>query len=178
MESQLAVAGFNGIPLLDMPKGLWQRTVARFPGAIAAWRQQHGVIAIVELEPKREGRYAQVVDLALMPITTTWIPVESSFERLIADKLIDEGRAFTKPLRFDAEQDAVFPDFLLRDTGADTPLEVFGRSDETYANRRAAKESHYRQAFGTNGWWYWDASADPAGNNLQPFPPPRRLRSS
>ena len=66
------------------------------------------------------------------------------------------------------------PDFILRDTGTDTPLEVFGRSDEAYSARKAIKAEYYRTHFGVKGWWYWDAAADPAGCTIAPFPEAHR----
>ena len=89
----------------------------------------------------------------------------------MADKLTAEGRGFIKPLRFDADEDVVFPDFILRDTGDDTPLEVFGRSDEAYEARREVKMAYYEKTFGIGNWWCWNAAADPDGLRIPPFPP-------
>ncbi|HXE38557.1 MAG TPA: DUF1173 family protein [Azonexus sp.] len=174
MASSLKIAGYHGIPILDMHPGLWGRTCNRFPRAIAAWQQNQRVMAIAELDLKKDGKYANVVDIALMPVTANWIPFDSMFELLIADKLTSEERGFLKPLRFDAEEDVVFPDFILRDTGDDIPLEVFGRTDEAYEARKALKMAYYQKEFGTDRWWYWDATQDPGAETLKPFPEARR----
>ena len=84
-----------------------------------------------------------IVGLALMQVSTSWIPVESSYELVIADKLVAEERAFLKPLRYDAGQAAVHPDFILLDTEGEAPMEVFGRSDEAYVNRRQEKVEYF-----------------------------------
>ncbi|KPH88483.1 hypothetical protein GLUCOINTEAF2_0203824 [Komagataeibacter intermedius AF2] len=101
------------------------------------------------------------------------LPFESSHELAVADALVAAGRAFEKPLRFDAEQDLVFPDFILQDTArsAGYPMEVFGRMDEAYAVRRARKESYYDATFGEGGWWSWDATT---GSRIPAFPPARK----
>lgn len=174
MARSLKISGFYGIPSLDMPHGLWQRTCQRFPRAIAAWGKQQRVMAIVELDLKKDGKYANVVDLALMPVTQNWIPFDSMYEFLIAEKLVAEERGFIKPLRFDADEDVVFPDFILRDTGQDTPMEVFGRTDEAYEARKAIKAAYYQKEFGSENWWHWNAARDPEGMNIPPFPPSRR----
>src|SRR6185369_5543906 len=140
----------------------------------AAWQQNQRVMAIAELDLKKDGKYANVVDIALMPVTANWIPFDSMFELLIADKLTSEERGFLKPLRFDAEEDVVFPYFILRDTGDDIPLEVFGRTDEAYEARKALKMAYYQKEFGTDRWWYWDATQDPGAETLKPFPEARR----
>lgn len=170
METRLKVSGFQGIPILDMPKGLWQQIRSSFPRAISAWERHERVIAIAELELKRDARFAKVVDVALMPISDNWIPFDSLFELRIADKLTAEQRSFIKPLRFDAASDLVFPDFILRDTGADTPLEVFGRNDEAYEARKEAKTAYYQEHFGAGNWWCWNAAADPDGQSIPAFP--------
>lgn len=170
LHSVLHIAGFNGIPMLDMAAGIWERAASRFPRALGAWRQGAAIVVIAEIELKKGGRYANVVDLALMSVTENWIPFDSMFELKVANKLSAEGRAFVKPLRFDADADVVFPDFILRDTGANTPLEVFGCSDESYLARKAAKDHYYREHFGIDGWWCWNAAIDPEGVTMMPFP--------
>lgn len=167
----LAVNGFSGIPILGMYKDLWKRAATRFERAMTAWKSGQPTMVIAVVELRNNPRYAKVADLALMSITENGIPVESSFERVIAEKLTAEKRAFMKPLRFDADQDAVFPDFILRDTNKDVPLEVFGRTDEDYEARKAEKIAYYDRNFGTAHWWYWNAAADPDGLDIQPFPP-------
>ncbi len=171
--SKLPIAGFYGIPPMFMTEAIWFSVERRFPSAVAAWRQGHKVIAIAQIDPKAGTKcsVANVVDVALMAVTDQWIPVESSYERVIADKLTAEGRAFIKPLRFEASEDVVFPDFILRDTPKEAPLEVFGRNDEAYEARKAEKIGYYREHFGVDGWWSWNAAMDPSGSNILPFPP-------
>ncbi len=100
---------------------------------------------VVEAEPGEwKGRAivrATMQDGALMETTADFIPVASDLERQVADHLVAEGRAFTKPLRYDADADLVLPDFVLTDTGvaAGWPMEVFGRDDADYRARRAEK---------------------------------------
>jgi len=78
-----------------------------------------------------------------------------------------------KPLRFDAGEDAIFPDFILLDTGKDTPMEVLGRADEAYEARKAEKVEYYKK-LRADGWWCWNAAADTAGARIPPFPPTAR----
>lgn len=169
---QLSIVGFQGIPIMDLKAGKWESAVASYPLAVGAWKNKQKVMVLAELSLKKEGRYADVVDLALMTVTAHWIPVESSYEARIAEMLVAQSRAFSKPMRFDAEADVVFPDFILRDTGSNTPLEVFGRSDTDYEARKAAKIAYYQREFRTGQWWCWNAAADPDGERIPAFPPP------
>ena len=161
--------------MMDMTAALWKETCRRFPRAITAWEHQQQImaIAVLDIKPgKVRGRYANVVDLALMPVTENWIPFDSMYEKRIADKLTAENRGFTKPLRYDADENVVFPDFILLDMAKDTPLEIFGRSDEAYIVRQAEKTAYYEKEYGTGHWWCWNAANDPEGRNIPPFPPP------
>jgi hypothetical protein len=178
MASQLKIFGFQGIPLMSMTSELWNATCCRFPRAIAAWEHQQPVLAIAMLDDikpgKDRGHYAKVINLALMPVTKNWIPFDSMYEQKIADKLTAEGRGFIKPLRYDADESLVFPDFILQDMEKEIPLEVFGRSDETYIARQAEKIAYYEEVYGTGHWWCWNAAKDPEGQNIPPFPPSDR----
>ena len=132
------------------------------------------MVALAQLSVSRgqSGRpNVTVVSLALMAVSPQWIPVESSHELAVAERLVQERRAFMKPLRFDADQDVVFPDFILRDTNEErgTPMEVWGRSDAAYRARRQEKIDYYRRHFGADRWWHWNASAKDA----MPLFPPR-----
>ena len=137
---------------------------------IAAWKAGGRVIAIAITDTPGAGK-ASVMRLALMAVSERWIPVASSFEADIEQMLSDEGRSYWKPLRFDASEDEVFPDFWLLDTGErETPMEVFGRSDPAYLQRKNNKIRHYNREFGATGWWSWDAAADPKGISMPALP--------
>jgi hypothetical protein len=172
MTRQLKIGAFHGMPLTFMPGGLWESTVRRFPNAIAGWRDGHGAVAIaqVELKQGRSGLIASVIDLALMTVTPEFIPVESSYERVVANLLVAQGRSFTKPLRYDAGADKVLPDFILMDTRKEIPLEVFGRDDADYLKRKEAKTALYNEQYGRQGWWSWDAAKNSAPATVPPFP--------
>lgn len=176
MARHLKIGGFHGMPMAFMQKGLWESTARRFQNAIAAWRGGHGtvVIAQVELRPGGKGVYASVIDIALMSITAEFLPVESSYERTVAELLVMQGRSFMKPLRYHAGADLVLPDFILTDTLREVPMEVFGRDDARYLQRKEEKSAHYDEQYGKSGWWSWDAAFH-GGNvsSVPSFPPGR-----
>lgn len=176
----LPIAGINGLPRLQMAPGLWKDCAISHPREVAGWRAGSKLIVIAEVEPlPKNSKFppaAKVVQLALMQINAQWIPVDSSHELRIADKLVAEKRSFIKPLRFDAAKDVVFPDFILIDTQTPVPLEVFGRDDEAYEERKQEKTSFYTAKYGSSGWWCWNAAMDPNGQNISAFPEKKHLR--
>lgn len=171
LQTTLELTAGQGIPILDMPWGLWDAAVKSFPRANTAWRDGERIQVISEIELKDNPRYANVIKVALMAVTNNWIPFDSSHEQVIAEKLITEARAFIKPLRYDASADRVFPDFILQDTQPPAPLEVFGRTDEKYMTQVEAKTTYYNAVFSIRGWWCWHAVADPKRLQIPPFPP-------
>lgn len=167
---QLSLSGPFGMPTMDIRAEVRRRVERSFATELAAWEAGHEVIAIAQLNLKK-GRYADVLDLALMRVSERMIPLDSGYEAVIEAKLHAEGRAFFKPPRFEAE-DEIFPDFWMLDMGRDTqyPLEVFGMNTPAYQVRRQRKIRWYNGRFGSAGWWYWDAFNDPQGNAIPAFP--------
>lgn len=96
-----------------------------------------------------------VVDAALMMTNSRFIPVESSYELRVANKLVKEERKFTKPMRFDATNDVVFPDFILSDVGSEgIPMEVYGVTGRpAYDERKREKQEIYRKSKAR--YWEW-----------------------
>lgn len=161
--STLPIAGFHGIPYLTMSDELWDTTRRRYAREIGAWAGKDPVIAIIQTSPPKASSalQAEVMDLGLMWMTRDWIPVDSGFEVIVADELVAQGRRFEKPLRFDS-QDAVFPDFWLKDRGAPLPMEVWGMSTPEYQTRKRNKVAHYNSTYGPGNWWSWNGvSGDP-----------------
>ena len=167
----LPIAGFHGIPFMALDEGIWAALERRFGREIDAWRAGNPIIAVAQTDPPKSSAgnmRAQVVDIALMQITRDCIPVDSGYEVLIAEKLVAEKRRFEKPLRFDAGEDAVFPDFWLRDLPEPIPLEVWGMSGTDYLSRKKEKAAHYDETFGAGGWWSWNAAI---GDPVPELPP-------
>ncbi|WP_280309887.1 DUF1173 family protein [Nocardia abscessus] len=102
------------------------------------------VLAVVE---RSRGGHAAVVDLAVLLTSRQYLPADSSHEVSMAAALVDAGRSLVKPLRYDAEESVVFPDFILTDSQPATVVEVWGlpgRAD--YEARKAVKLTEYRES--------------------------------
>ncbi|QCT95386.1 DUF1173 domain-containing protein (plasmid) [Stutzerimonas degradans] len=165
-----------GIPTMYLQKGQWGRVHQSFRQELSAWMRGDTVMAIAHVEMKAGAKsaYGKILDLALMHLSEQWIPLDSGFEAVIESKLRAEGRAFEKPMRFDASEDCVFPDFWLLDVGEDFPMEVFGMETPDYLARKAEKVSHYNAVYGPAAWWSWNAYRDPKGLQIPDLPPPAR----
>ena len=172
----LPISGFHGIPYLTLDDAAWDTLERRYSRELDSWRAGNTVLAVAQTDPPKSSAgtmHAQVVDVALMQVTRDWIPVDSGYEALVADQLVASRRRFDKPLRFDAGEDATFPDFWLRDMKSPMPLEVWGMTTPDYEERKAAKSAYYDATYGKDGWWSWNAAVgDPVpgfpNNSMQP----------
>ncbi|MCW5300344.1 DUF1173 family protein [Herbaspirillum lusitanum] len=101
-----------------------------------------------------DGMRIEIGKAALILTNWRYIPVDSSYELIVADKLLVEKRSFVKPLRYDAADDVVFPDFKLLDAGPNpVPMEIYGvKNNPKYDERKRAKVAHYKQS----GEPFWD----------------------
>lgn len=145
----------------------------RFPDAkrVLAQRAAGGghpdtrVIGLFAVEPAQtEGGWELVyVSGGLMVATWDFLPYSSSYERDVLDRLVEAERAFEKPMRFEAGERLVFPDFVLCDTAAAVPMEVYGRQDLNQPARLEMRESLYPRLFPGAAPWEWviDESDDP-----------------
>lgn len=181
LTSELPLGLFSGFPRLILPADVRSRVEAGYVRELAAWRAGGSVIVIAESEPpvttftRVNGRSqpsscAELIDVSLMSVSAAYIPLESYYEGVIEEKLRAEGRAFTKPLRYDGREE-VLPDFLLTDVaGTDpVPMEVFGMNTEEYLARKAVKTDYYERVYGAGNWWQWDATAG-SPENIPAFP--------
>lgn len=112
-------------------------------------------LALAHWKVVRGAPCLSVLQAALLMTNWRSIPVESAYELEIADLLVAQERRFTKPMRFDAAAEVVFPDFVLSDAGADAiPMEVYGVSGNAdYEARKLQKRALY-QASG-KPFWEW-----------------------
>lgn len=118
----------------------------------------HLVMAAL-IRARREHTYE--IDAASLVLTNEhWIPLEGVHELPLVQSLIEQRRRFVKPLRYDAQGAARFPNALLLDVGAaPVPLHVF--SPFASARDREIKEAALRTC--DHAWvWPADASVMPA----------------
>lgn len=171
---QLRLGAPFGVPKLLLDEAARAALRHSYANKLGAWRRGEKVYAIVQMalqakDPKSRADTADVLDVSLMHLSSRFIPLDSSYEGRMEQQLVDEGRSFTKPLKFDND-DAVFPDFWLLDMGCDYPIEVFGMNTLEYLQRKDAKFKIYANPEKyPKGWWYWDVLEH---GEIPPLPTP------
>lgn len=99
--------------------------------------------------------WSKVEDFAALSLadTRTWIPVDSGHERTLALALVEQGRAFIKPISIGAAPDTL-PDFILEDTTEKHVIEVLGlMNDPEYVKRVNEKRHIYVKQKQPVIWW-------------------------
>jgi hypothetical protein len=64
-------------------------------------------------------------ELSLMPVTHQWLPIEDAAELQLVERLVREGRRFTKGLRYNMAADRPLASALLLDTGEASPVSLW-----------------------------------------------------
>ncbi|MTJ94325.1 MAG: DUF1173 domain-containing protein [Desulfovibrio sp.] len=155
----------------------WGRCIERFP-ALGLHRKIAGeadrTIAIIAAEVRKRHDGSMIGDVSaagFLFTTAEFIPFASSYEKIVTRKLIDQNRWFEKPLRYDAAEDAVLPDFVLLDTNTRyLPMEVYGRnSDDEYRKHRDLKRALYLRTYGAENYWEWNVDPNQV-DAVPPFP--------
>ncbi|MBN3263022.1 DUF1173 family protein [Pectobacterium brasiliense] len=152
---------------LNIDATRWKDTLERFRQESAWWRQGGKVIAIAVTDVPVEGSYwrAQVRQVCLMMVSPRYIPLDSSYEGTVEEKLARERRSFVKPLRYDAAEDEYHPDFCLTDVESTDiyPMEVWGMETADYQLHRLQKTAWYNQEY-QQYWWGWNVATQDVPN--------------
>ena len=149
-------------PLLIARKG-WERIERAFAPLFEARDADtgHPVRLILAALIRARREYTYEIDAASLMLTSEhWIPIEGVHELPLIDALVAQHRRFVKPLRYDAQSAAAFPNALLLDVGRlPVPLHVLSAFMDP--KERAAKEKAIAGTGGTA--WVWATD--------QPMPP-------
>ncbi|CAB3806430.1 hypothetical protein LMG28138_05807 [Pararobbsia alpina] len=133
----------SNLARLFMSQQLHDKLAASFAGAFSAIGDtSRRNAALLVLERSASGTLT-LVDAAAMLLSRTYLPCDSSYEVALANRLVDESRRFTKPLRHVGDA-ATHPDFILNDVCPETVIEVYGMSGNVeYEARKLEKRRHY-----------------------------------
>ncbi|MBS3912778.1 MAG: DUF1173 family protein [Hydrogenophaga sp.] len=124
------------------------------------------------VQASREGNFNWVYG-AWMDLSDDYIPVDSRYERTVAEALVRQVRSFYKPLRYDHSAQT-HPDFVLTDaTPGGVVMEVYGMQTPEYLARKREKTRIYREEGRMT--WEWNASQ---GVPMPAFPGKRQERTN
>jgi hypothetical protein len=101
---------------LDEP--LYRRLGRRFDSELTLWASADTVhMVVIATFGVSEAGIPTIGEMSLMPVTPQWLPIEDSFERQLVERLVAEGRAFIKGLRYNLHRGQCLATATLTDTG-------------------------------------------------------------
>lgn len=144
----------------------WEKTERAYSGILQAVdadvEHKPRVVMAALIYAKREHTY-QIQSVTLMLVTEQWVPLDGLHELPLVEALQRQGRAFIKPLKFDAKTAAGFPNALLLDAGA-LPIPLHVVSPYMDEKDRSIKEKSLKASGGAG--WCWRTEQE-----MPPLPP-------
>jgi hypothetical protein len=148
---------------LDAP--VYQRLERRFEAQLSLWGATDGLhmMAIATFFLNHAG-VPTIDELSLMPVTNQWLSVDDAFDLQLTAQLVNEGRSFIKPLRYNLPPSEHLPAGLLIDC-KDAPTAICIERASRHAVQGYSIVAHGALA-GSPTWW-WHASEEA----MPPLPP-------
>lgn len=83
---------------------LHRRMVKRFERQLSLWdTSKHIRMIVIATFAMSDVGLLMIEELSLVPTSSHWLPVEDGYELQLVDRLVNDGRAFEKVLRFNAK---------------------------------------------------------------------------
>lgn len=138
---------------LALDETLYRRLCRRFECELSLWGASVGLhmIAIATFGINLAG-VPTVEEMSLMPTNAQWIPVEDAFELELVDRLVHEGRWFTKALRYNLAGVRALPSATLLDA-AGGPFPLILDRGHGYGDGTAGLNDPVAQDNGIH--WHW-----------------------
>jgi hypothetical protein len=97
---------------------LYRRLGRRFDSELALWASADTVhMVVIGTFGVTEAGIPTIGEMSLMPVTPQWLPIEDSFERQLVERLVADGRAFIKGLRYNLHRGQSLATATLTDAG-------------------------------------------------------------
>jgi hypothetical protein len=102
---------------------LYRRLGRRFGSVLTLWgaADDTHLVMIATFSVTAVG-IPTLVELSLMPVTQSWLPIEDGFEKQLIERLVVEGRSFVKGLRYNLGPGSAVASATLTDCGGSAPL--------------------------------------------------------
>ncbi len=172
-EADISRPGVVGLKLMHCPLTFWidAKDWKSWSGrwSLKTLDRAACVLRVLGTEGER-GSWIEVADIATIELADRhcWIPVHSEFERRLALKLVEERRAFRKPLEIELEEgQPLLANFVLEDRQDRCHLEITGvLTGEDNPLERMEKKALYEKMEQAVWWW------NPMENETPPVLPP------
>jgi hypothetical protein len=143
---------------------IYRRLSRRFERELALWGAADDIhMVMIATFSVAAGGIPAIVELSLMPVTRHWLPVEDGFEKQLVDRLVFDGRAFVKGLRYNLGAGSEIASATLTDCEGSAPLLFVDHSDIEGSEQQLHKGDPSVPV------WLWNPSSE-----AMPSLPPRQ----
>lgn len=134
---------------------LYRRLGRRFADELALWGSSDSVHLIMFATMSvSEACAPSLVELTLMLTTAQWLPIEDELDHVLVERLVHEGRSFTKMLRFNEGRTDATPCAVLLDCRTE-PVAL-------RIHRPSAIRHGDFEGWTNSTHWLWDPTFGPA----------------
>lgn len=142
---------------------LYRRLGRRFEPELAMWGASDDIhMVMIATFTVASSGIPTIVELSLMPVTRCWLPIDDSYEQLLLDRLVADGRSFVKGLRYNLIKHIAVATAALTDCGS-TPEFLFLTTAGLEDRHQDTQTSNTPAAS-----WVWN----PSTGAMPAFPPP------
>ncbi|HEY8881422.1 MAG TPA: DUF1173 domain-containing protein, partial [Roseateles sp.] len=100
-----------------MDESLYRRLGRSFEAELALWATGEDVHMVMIATFGVNAGVPTIQELCLMPVTRQWLPVDDGFGKQLVDKLVAEGRTFTRSLPYELPAKVALTFAVLSDCG-------------------------------------------------------------
>lgn len=129
----------------------------RFERELSLWAAMEGthLVMIATFSLGTTG-LASIEELAVMNVTSQWLPFEDAYEKALLDRLIEERRSFIKGLRYNLGSKRPLATAVTADTGSDSHA-LYIMPPAATDEFRAEMDRLIAEAWSQS--WIWDVSS-------------------
>lgn len=101
-----------------MDEQLYRRLGRRFEPELSLWGATNNLhMMMIATFCIGTAGLPTIAEIALMPVTSQWVPIEDAFEQQLVERLARDGRFFVKGLRYNLPREQPVATAILTDTG-------------------------------------------------------------
>lgn len=147
--------------VFTLNEDIHRRMQKRFEAEIGMWSAEDDVkLIMVATFGVNSTGLAGLEEVALMAVNEQWIPIENAFDKMLVDRLVKDGRRFSKGLRYNLPSNRPLAAAVLADTAdGGTALYIVppGADDDYTGATDGLIEASLMQS------WIWRAGEDQMG---------------
>ena len=141
---------------------LYRRMGRRFERELSLWGASDAVhMMLIATFGLNDAGVPTIEELSLMPVTGQWLPIEDSFEQQLVERLVRDGRAFVKGLRYNLPVGQLLASVILTDAG-ESPVALCIASRDADDEEMAVAMKDFAPVIGSPVWvWRMNQGAMP-----------------